>query len=233
MMLPSQVFAIMSGAPSKEQIRKTCLAIGKYLKDKQLGGIRLNTDLGELYPALGRAFSFSYGDKENGAFFNHMVVMLANALYKRGFIKEGFRVIDSIYKMAIHPHAAIYPMIPEYFNQEGKGLYLYLTGSASWYIHTLIDEVLGIKFLWGDISLEPKLMGENFFKNNIEIRFNAGKKVIKATFIKGQKRQGPYRIKSVLLENKKISPLDSRYIIKKEALGKLKKKEINIKIYLA
>jgi hypothetical protein len=76
-------------------------------------------------------------------------------------------------------------------------------------------------------------MGENFFKNNIEIRFNSGKKIIKVTFIKGQKRQGPYRIKSVLLENKKISPPDSGYIIKKEALRKLRKKEINIKIYLA
>ena len=47
---------------------------------------------------MGRAFGFSYGDKENGAFFNHMIVMLAFSLYKEGFVKEGRRdggLVDS------------------------------------------------------------------------------------------------------------------------------------------
>jgi len=232
MILTSQVFAIMSGGASDGQIKKIWVSLKKYLQDKKLGGFRLNTDFGALCPALGRAFSFSYGDKENGAFFNHMVVMLANALYKRGFIKEAFKVIDSIYKMASHPRAAIYPMIPEYFNCQGKGLYLYLTGSASWYIYTLIEEILGIKFIWGDIILEPKLVSGNFFKDNIEVKFNLGKKIIKVTFIRKQRKEGVYRIREVLLEDKKIIPCDYRYIIKKETLRKIKKKEINLKIYL-
>jgi cellobiose phosphorylase len=142
MKLQSQVFAIMSGGATDEQVMKTWASIKKYLKDRRLGGFRLSTDFKSLYMELGRAFGFAYGDKENGAFFNHMVVMLANALYRRGFKKEGKEVLDSIYKMATSDRAQIYPMIPEYFNNEGRGLYLYLTGSASWYIYTLIEEVL-------------------------------------------------------------------------------------------
>ncbi|MFA5095002.1 MAG: cellobiose phosphorylase, partial [Candidatus Omnitrophota bacterium] len=107
------------------------------------------TDFKSLYMDLGRAFGFAYGDKENGAFFNHMVVMLANALLKRGYVKEGREAFDSIYNMASSDRARIYPMIPEYFNNEGRGLYFYLTGSASWYIYTLMEEVLGIKYSFG------------------------------------------------------------------------------------
>ena len=139
MLLQSQVFAIMSGCATDVQVRRTWQSIKKYLKDPNLGGFRLGTDFKTVYMDLGRAFGFAYGDKENGAFFNHMNVMLANALYKRGFVKEGREVFDSIYKMSTSDAARIYPMIPEYFNNEGRGLYLYLTGSASWYIYTLME----------------------------------------------------------------------------------------------
>ncbi|MFH0764007.1 MAG: cellobiose phosphorylase, partial [Candidatus Omnitrophota bacterium] len=142
MLLQSQVFAIMSGCATDSQIKKTWTSIKKYLKDPERGGFRLGTDFKTVYTDLGRAFGFAYGDKENGAFFNHMNVMLANALYKRGFVKEGHEVFDSIYKMSTSDAARIYPMIPEYFNNEGRGLYLYLTGSASWYIYTLMYEAL-------------------------------------------------------------------------------------------
>ncbi len=141
MMLASQVFAIMSGVASEQQIRKTYSSIKRYLKDKKLGGFRLNTDFGSSYLDLGRAFGFSYGDKENGAFFNHMAVMLSFALFQRGFSKEGRQVLDSIYKMATSKAAKIYPMIPEYFDGKARGLYLYLTGSASWYIYTLLKGI--------------------------------------------------------------------------------------------
>ena len=40
-------------------------------------------------------FGFAYGEKENGAVFSHMAVMYANALYKQGFIKEGYKVLKT------------------------------------------------------------------------------------------------------------------------------------------
>ncbi|MDD5669851.1 MAG: cellobiose phosphorylase, partial [Candidatus Omnitrophica bacterium] len=70
MMLPSQVFAIMSGVAEERQIITAWNSIKKNLYDKSLKGFRLNTDFSSVYLDLGRAFGFSYGDKENGAFFN-------------------------------------------------------------------------------------------------------------------------------------------------------------------
>jgi cellobiose phosphorylase len=139
MMLAPQVFAIMSGVATKDQIKKIWQSANKYLKDKNKS-FRLNTNFGTIYPELGRAFGFKYGDKENGAFFNHMIIMFSYALYKRGFIKEGNSVFNSLYKMMKSESNTTYPQLPEYFNSRGQGLYSYLTGSASWYIHTLLKE---------------------------------------------------------------------------------------------
>ncbi len=229
MMLASQVFAIMSGVAEEEQIKKILISLNRYLKDKKLGGFRLNTDFKDVYMDLGRAFGFSYGDKENGAFFNHMVVLLANALYKRGFVKEGFEVISSIYKMATATKSAIYPMIPEYFNRQGRGLYLYLTGSASWYIYTLMEEILGIKFILGDILLEPKLLNSNFFKNEIEVKFNLHGKIVKLIYVRKRKTEKIFKIQQAFLEHKEIPPDHGQYLIKKE---NLQKRENTIKVYL-
>ena len=230
MLLPSQVFAIMSGIATDEQIKKAWLSLKKHLKDKQLGGFRLNTDFNTHHNLdLGRAFGFSYGDKENGAFFSHMVVMLANALYKRGFVKEGFEVFNSLYTMASSPRAKMYPLIPEYFNGEGKGLYLYLTGSASWYIYTLLEEVLGIKFTFGEIYLEPKLAFGNFFAQEINVKFGFDGKIITLTYIKKAAGKKAYEIKEAYLEDKAIIPLDGNYVIKSRDLLK---KENCLKVYL-
>ena len=69
MMLTSQVFAIMSGTATPDQIRKICQSADKYLYDEKAGGYRLNTDFGEEKMDLGRMFGFAYGEKENGAVF--------------------------------------------------------------------------------------------------------------------------------------------------------------------
>ncbi|MCF7887541.1 MAG: cellobiose phosphorylase [Candidatus Omnitrophica bacterium] len=139
MMLAPQVFAIMSEVATVGQIKKIWQSTNKYLKVRNKS-FRLNTDFNSLYQDLGRAFGFKYGDKENGAFFSHMLIMFAYALYKRSFVKEGDLVFNSIYKMVKSNINTTYPQLPEYFNNQGQGLYSYLTGSASWYIHTLLQK---------------------------------------------------------------------------------------------
>ena len=52
----------------------------------------------------------------------------------------------------------MYPGIPEYISARGRGMYPYLTGSASWYLLTLVTEVFGVKGELGDLALEPKLV---------------------------------------------------------------------------
>ena len=87
MMLTGQVFAIMSGTATEEQVKAIARSADKYLYKKEEGGYRLNTDFHELKFDMGRMFGFAYGEKENGAVFSHMTVMYANALYRRGFVR--------------------------------------------------------------------------------------------------------------------------------------------------
>lgn len=163
MMLTGQVFTIMEGIATDKQVEAIAKASNKYLFDEKVGGYRLNTDFCEVKTNLGRLFGFAFGHKENGAVFSHMATMYANALYKRGFAKEGFKVIDSLFKhCSDFSVSGIYPGVPEYVNSSGKGMYHYLTGAASWLLLTVLNEMYGIKGIRGDLVLEPKLLKDQF-----------------------------------------------------------------------
>ena len=163
MMLTGQVFAIMSKTAQKEQVEAICKSADQYLFDKKAGGYRLNTNFKEEKFDLGRMFGFAYGEKENGAVFSHMAVMYANALYQRGYAKEGYKVLQALLDSAMDfEKSTMYPGIPEYFDNAGRGLYAYLTGAASWYMLTMITEVFGVKGKCGNLTISPALMPEQF-----------------------------------------------------------------------
>ena len=163
MMLTGQVFAIMSGTATPEQTAQICRAADRYLYRQEVGGYRLNTDFREEKYDLGRMFGFAYGEKENGAAFSHMTVMYANALYRRGFVRQGYQALQSLANTAMDFETSrIYPGIPEYFNASGRGLYHYLTGAASWYMLTFITQVFGVRGELGNLCIEPKLVREQF-----------------------------------------------------------------------
>lgn len=178
MMLTGQVFTVMSGTASKDQVADIVKAADKYLYSEKAGGYRLNTDFGEVKTDLGRMFGFAYGHKENGAVFSHMTTMFGNALYQRGFVKEGYRAIHSLYEQAVNfPVSRIYPGIPEYFNDRGRGMYNYLTGAASWMMMTVITRMFGARGSFGDLVLEPALLKEQFDENGrAGLTMNFGKK---------------------------------------------------------
>ncbi|MCP4142225.1 MAG: cellobiose phosphorylase [Chloroflexi bacterium] len=205
MTLTGQVFQLMGGVASDEQSQQMVKSIRHYLFDESVGGYRLNTDFGEVLLNLGRAFGFAYGHKENGAMFSHMAVIYANALYGRGFVAEGFEALDAIYRQSVDFETSrMYPGIPEYFSQRGRGVYPYLTGSASWYLLTLVTQVFGVRGELGNLVLMPKLRREQFDKKgsatlhtlfagrrlkicyrNVEL-LDAGEYVIKNVLIDGQ-----------------------------------------------
>lgn len=199
--LTGQVFALMGGIASENQVDETVRAVNRFLRDPKSGGIRLNTDFGQLQPDLGRAFSFAYGEKENGAVFSHMAVMYAYALYARRRAVEGRKVWSTLYRMADQPAAKIFPCLPEYFNNEGRGMYSYLTGSASWLIHLLLTQVYGVRGKLGDLVIDPQLDRQDFDKNSeaaVSLRF-AGR--LLHIHFNNPKRlnTGRYAVKSVAL----------------------------------
>jgi cellobiose phosphorylase len=232
MTLPGQVFPIMGNVAQLEQIPQIFAAIKKYLQDKNLGGFRLNTNFHELQLNLGRAFSFSYGDKENGAFFNHMCVMLAYSLFSRGFAREGYEVLSSIYHMSAQTaQSKIYPGIPEYFNSTGRGMYHYLTGSASWFIVTLLEEVFGVRGFFGDLLLNPKFSLNQINElGQISITTTFAEKRIQVTYINARSLEySKYSVQAISINGEKTdfrligkaAALISRSVLQKRATKKI------------
>lgn len=166
MTLTGQTFSIMYGDADNEQVADIIRTVDRYLWDEDNGGARLNTDFREVKMDMGRCFGFAYGTKENGSVFCHMAIMYANALYRRGFVREGYRVLDRLYRHSCdYAKSGIYPGIPEYFDISGKGAYTYLTGAASWLLITVLNEAFGLKGDLGDLIIEPKLVAEQFSKD--------------------------------------------------------------------
>lgn len=235
MMLTGQVFAVMSGTATEEQIQAICRSADAYLYDRKAGGYRLNTDFKEEKFDLGRMFGFAYGEKENGAVFSHMAVMYANALYKTGHAKEGYKVLQTLLDTAMDfERSKMYPGIPEYFDNQGRGLYAYLTGAASWYMLTMITEVFGVKGQLGDMVIAPALMPEQYDqegKASLRIEF-AGRKFSIRILNKEKKEWNKVQIKEAFCDGTLLSAEDERHArLKRSEIEKLaleKVHEINI-----
>ena len=215
MMLTGQVFAIMSGTAQKEQISQIVKAADAYLYDENVGGYRLNTDFHERKDDLGRMFGFAYGHKENGAVFSHMTTMYANALYQRGFVKEGYKALHTLYaQSADFEVSRIYPGIPEYFNDKGRGMYHYLTGAASWYMMTVVTQMYGVRGRLGDLCLAPRLLAEQFDEDHemaVTVEF-AGVPIEVVYHNEELCDYGAYRIEQVRLDEEKIEITPDREV---------------------
>ncbi len=225
MMLTGQVFSIMSHIADQEQIAKITKSADHYLYSPEIGGYRLNTDFHELKFDMGRMFGFAYGEKENGAVFSHMTVMYANALYRRGFAAEGWKALKALADAALHFETSrIYPGIPEYFRSDGRGMYHYLTGAASWYMLTMITEAFGVRGSSGDLVLYPKLLAGQFDTEgtaSICLSF-AGKKLCITYINKSGLDYGSYTVSAASCNGIKLDIREHSYaIIPKEMLSAL------------
>lgn len=231
MTLTGQVFTIMGGAATDSQVKQVSTAVDKYLKDPEIG-YRLNSNFGGIQQNLGRAFGFAFGHKENGAMFSHMTVMYGNALYKRGFVKEGHDVLSSIYKLCANfDRSRIYPGVPEYINAQGRGMYHYLTGSASWLLLSLVTEVFGVKGLLGDLTLEPKLVQEQYEDNHEAsiVALFADRKLIVNYVNKNLTPYGQYEVQSVSINGESIpvQMLDQAVVIDRARILGLPEDKVN------
>lgn len=207
MTLIGQVFTTMGEIADDNQVEKIIAATNKYLKDENVGGIRLNTNFNEVKLNMGRCFGFAYGHKENGAMFSHMTVMYMNALYKRGFVKDAYEILNLIFKHSCNfEKSRIYPGIPEYFNERGRGMYHYLTGAASWLLLTLRNEVYGVKGLLGDLMLEPKLVKEQFNDENTAsiVTVFRDREILIEYRNENRLEYGEYKIGKAILDGKEL-----------------------------
>ena len=236
MMLTGQVFAIMGQVASPQQIRQIVTSADRYLYRKDIGGYRLNTDFQELKFDMGRMFGFAYGEKENGAVFSHMTVMFAYALYQRGFAREGWKALRTLADTALDFDTShIYPGIPEYFRSDGRGMYHYLTGAASWFMLTMITQVFGVRGEAGNLLMEPKLTAEQFDETgtaSVQLTF-AGKEFT-VTYINSEHKEYGNYITGSATCNQEYLKIDSpNYImLSRETIIALPSRNNHIVIHL-
>lgn len=235
MMLTGQVFALMSRTAEPKQMEAIIKSADKYLYEKEVGGYRINTNFHEEKYDMGRMFGFAYGEKENGAVFSHMTVMYANALYQNDFVKEGYKALQTLADTSLcFETSRMYPGIPEYFNNEGRGMYAYLTGAASWYMLTMITEVFGVRGELGNLVFRPKLMAKQFDEKGtagISMTF-AGKK-FEITYInRSAKEYGNYAVVKAEADGKSILDENGRAVLKLEEIEKMNNENHKIVIEL-
>ncbi|MGM0420951.1 MAG: GH36-type glycosyl hydrolase domain-containing protein [Bacillota bacterium] len=239
MTLTGQVFPIMGGTASAQQIQEITRAVDHYLKDPAVGGYRLNTDFHDVKTNMGRLFGFAYGHKENGAMFSHMAMMYSNALYKQGFARKGHEVIASIYHHCRKVNTSrIYPGIPEYVNQRGRGMYPYLTGSASWLLLTMVTRVFGVRGHLGDLVLDPQLVRSQFdAAGEASLGTIFARRFLQISYTNRDKLPvEEYEVKEIAINGEQISfqRQDGRAIIPRDMLTRTAEdKEILIEVGLA
>lgn len=200
MMLTGQVFTLMSGTADEKQAQAIISAAKRYLRDPSRGGYCLNTDFREVKLDMGRMFGFAYGTKENGAVFCHMAVMYAYALYSRGFAKEGWEVLELLFRQCMDfDRSRVLPGIPEYFDDRGQGMYPYLTGSGSWLLLTLQTRVFGVRGKNGKLTLDPRLSPSHFDDEGVaQIRCcSVGRELLVRYHNPGKLDFGAYQIGAV------------------------------------
>jgi cellobiose phosphorylase len=222
MTLTGQVFTLLCGIADDQQARQIVESVDQYLIDPAVGGPRLNTNFKEVLLNMGRCFGFAYGHKENGAMFSHMAVMYAYALYERGFVQQGYQILDDIYTHSLNfEKSRMYPGIPEYFDDRGRGVYPYLTGSASWYIFTLLTQAFGVRGHLGDLKIRPKLVASQFDVGDVQIRTTFAGRKFNIIFKNPDRLDyGQYRVGAAFLNNEKLptKPGDEEILIPRESL---------------
>lgn len=224
MMLTSQVFTVMSHTAGEKELNEIIKSADEHLYDASVGGYKLNTNFNEVKMDLGRMFGFAYGHKENGAVFSHMTVMYGYALYKRGKTEEAFKVISSLYShCSDFEKSRIYPGIPEYIDAKGRGMYHYLTGSASWMLLTVITQMFGVSGKMGHLHLKPQLLKEQFGKDHrIHLEFPFHQRKLKLTYMNERLLEaGSYKITKISINDELYTNGTSDHLIRKEDILRL------------
>lgn len=180
--LTGQAMALLSQTVSMSEAKKIARVTKSYLFDKKIGGYKLNSDYKTIKLNMGRAYGFAYGHKENGAVFSHMAIMHGYGLYQYDLINYGRETLFSIINQALNEKSHVLAGIPEYFTPNGIGKYAYLTGSASWLLKTLRQQVFGITMNIGVLTLNPKLAKQDFISGKASIK----------TYLFGHQRQITY-----------------------------------------
>lgn len=200
-----QAMALVNNIASKEFSHILARKTKELLFDERVGGYRLNSNYNKVLTNIGRAYGFAYGHKENGAVFNHMATMYAYGLYNYNLVECGYEGINTLLDQALNPESKTLVGVPEYFNERGVGKYFYLTGTASWLIKLIREQVFGVKLNYGDLTFSPKLTRKDFINGEASIEtYLFNKKVLIKYVNEKNLDYGDYQISKIVI-NKSLT----------------------------
>lgn len=168
--LTGQAMALLNMTVSKARASNIALATKERLYNASLGGYHLNENYHEIKMNMGRAYGFSYNHKENGAVFSHMALMHSYGLYNYKLITEASEAMYGIVDLAMQKSSRVPLGIPEYFTERGCGKYFYLTGSATWLLKLLKEQVFGLKMVEGKLQIRPQMLNSDFINGKASIK---------------------------------------------------------------
>lgn len=204
--LTAQAMALMNNVPSKELALNVAAFTKNELFDANIGGYRLNSNYEKVLTNMGRAYGFAYGHKENGAVFCHMATMYTYGLYNYNLVDYGFESINALLDQALNPDSNVLVGVPEYFNNEGVGKYPFLTGTASWLIKLLREQVFGINFNYGVLSFNPKLAKKDFINGVASIKTYLFGKLRTVKYINDKNLEyGNYKISKIFVNKVEVN----------------------------
>jgi cellobiose phosphorylase len=205
--LTSQVLPTMFDIATDRQAEQAFEAVQTYLRNREVGGLHLCSDFGEVKLDFGRVTGFVYGYKEHGGIWNQQNIMYMNALYHRRMVREGYETFRDVFNLCMDTTTSkVLPNLPSFFDINGQGSYCYLTGSATWLVVTMVCEVFGVRGERGDLRLDPKLVKEQFDDNGravIETRF--ADRHLRVTYTNPRKLDfGRYAIDAVTINGRPV-----------------------------
>jgi cellobiose phosphorylase len=168
--LTGQAMALLNKTLSNDMANEVAKITKERLYNPDLGGYHLNENYNEVKMNMGRAYGFSYNHKENGAVFSHMALMHAYGLYNYKLTDMGHEAMYGIINRAMKEDSKVPLGIPEYFTEKGHGKYFYLTGSATWLLKLLKEQVFGLKMVEGKLQIRPQMLHSDFINGKASIK---------------------------------------------------------------
>ncbi len=157
----AQSFSVISGYGDKTKSRE---AIQKAVDRLYKGGItQLFDPPFDGGKAPGYIGAYLPGVRENGGQYTHAAIWLALACLKAGETEAGFNILRDL--LPFNKDTDIYKAEPYVLPADvyttpylrGRGGWSWYTGAAGWYLRTVVEELLGLKLINGELRVEPRL----------------------------------------------------------------------------
>jgi len=164
-----QSWAVIAGAPDLERMRVAMDQVDRQLIDRENGVVRLfHPAFGEHDGDPGYIRGYPEGVRENGGQYTHAAVWVAMAFARLGDAKRAWevvRLLDPIRRGADPRRLAKhrtepYVLCGDVYTEEpwaGRGGWSWYTGSAGWLYRVLVEELLGLQLVEGQLVIAPLL----------------------------------------------------------------------------